>query len=554
MNTMSSARTLLLAALLGSSLLSACGGSGGGDDANGTTNSYGYVAANDTVAVTGGTVAAAAESTAQLRVFKAIPFAAPPVGALRWKAPEPVRNWSGVRRSDSYSPACYQGNRPAGQPGAILYQPVGDQSEDCLYLNVWAGATQATERRPVLLLLHGGGYQLGAGSQGNYNGSGLANRGAILVTLNYRLGPLGFLAHPALSAESPDRVSGNYALQDAIAALKWVKANIGAFGGDPGNVTLLSESAGSQLASVLLASPPAAGLFQRLVIESLASLPADVPNTTLAQAEAAGSTFAANLGAADLAALRAKTPQQIMAGAGSVIAPVVDGVVWPDQLDLLLAQRKTHDVPMLVGWNADEGTPYPPFATTLAGYQSTSAARYGDMAAQFRAVYPANSDADVAALAFLPMRDSLFAWQAWSLARAHAAQRRSATYLYQFSRRPAYFANQKFNELDPPARYGAYHSLEQVYFYDNLDRSIPARPYVDTDRQLAGIASSFLVNFARNGDPNGAGLPTWPAFVNARSAAMGLGDSVAPTDIVGRPALDFFDAFYARRLGRAGPF
>ncbi|PXW97640.1 carboxylesterase type B [Sphaerotilus hippei] len=536
--------------LLGAAaVLSACGGSDG-DTATAAT----YSAARDTVTVASGAIAAAAESQFGLRVFKAIPFAAPPVGALRWKAPQPVATWSGVRRSDAFSAACHQGNRPFGLPGSILYQQTEAQSEDCLYLNVWTGAAAATEKRPVMLLLHGGAYQLGAGSQPNYSGAGLAAKGAVVVTMNYRLGPLGFLAHPELSAESQDGVSGNYALLDAIAALKWVQANIAAFGGDPANVTLYSESAGAGLSSVLLGSPLAANLFHRLVIESLGSLPAGTANPTLAQAEAAGSTYAANVGAADLAALRAKTPQQLMAGAGSTIAPIVDGVVWPDQLDVLLAQGKVHDVPMLLGWNADEGTPYPAFATTLAAYEATATARYGAMAPQFKAVYPAATDADVLTMAYQPMRDSLFAWQPWTLARAHAAQRRASTFVYFFHRRPAYYADQRFAEQDPPSNYGAYHSLEQVYLYNNLDRSAPPRPYDATDRRLADAASSYLVNFARHGDPNGSGLTPWPTFTGADSPVMGLGDSIGPVAVPFRPALDFFDAFYAQKLGRALPF
>lgn len=544
-NKLAGAASLALSSAL---LLSGCGGSSADLLAN-------YSAATDTVQVSAGVLAAAAESSGTLRVFKAIPFAAPPVGELRWKAPQPAAAWTGVRRSDAFSPACYQGNRPFGLPGSILYQNPGAPSEDCLYLNVWTGAAPAAvDKRPVMLLLHGGGYQLGAGSQANYSGSGLAAKGAVVVTLNYRLGPLGFLAHPELNAESAQQVSGNYALLDAIAALKWVQTNIAAFGGDPANVTLYSESAGAGLSSVLLGSPLAANLFHKLVTESLGSLPAGVPNTTLAQATAAGSTYAGNLGAANLAALRAKTPQEIMAGAGSVIAPIVDGVVWPDQLDLLMAAGKIHDVPMLLGWNADEGTPYPPFATTLAGYEATANARYGALAPQFKQVYPVASDADVLAMAYAPMRDSLFAWQPWTLARAHAARRKAKTFLYFFNRRPPYAAGQTFNEQDPPEKYGAYHSLEQVYFYNNLERSAPSRPYTDLDRQIAATASSYLVNFARAGDPNASGLPAWPEFTGPASQTMAIGDTIAPSAVPFRPALDFFDTFYTQSLARPLPF
>ena len=513
-----------------------------------------YLPARDTVTTAQGVVSAAAESTAGVRVFKAMPFAAPPVGDLRWKAPQPAAAWKGIRRSDNFAAACMQGNRPFGVPGSILYQQNESQSEDCLYLNVWSGAAAASEKRPVLLLLHGGGFQLGSGAQPNYNGAGLAAKGAVMVTMNYRLGPLGFLAHPELSAESPDKVSGNYALLDAIAALQWVKDNIAAFGGDPANVTLLSESAGSGLASVLLASPKAAGLFQRIVIESLGSLPTEGDTPTLAKAEGAGKGYAEKLGAKDLAALRALPAQQIMAGAGSIPVPIVDGVVWPDQLDVLLRQGKVHDVPMLVGWNADEGTPYRPFAVDLASFDAAATDKFGDMAAQFKAAYPVASDADVKAMAFAPARDSFFGWQPWSLARAHAAQGKAKTFVYVFNRKPAYYPDQQFREQPVAANYGAYHSLEQVYLYNNLDRSAPPRPYDATDRSLADAASSYLVNFARNGDPNASGLAAWPAFQGASSPVMQLGDSVAPVPAPSRAGFEFFDAFHARKLGRALPF
>jgi para-nitrobenzyl esterase len=357
-----------------------------------------------------------------------------------------------------------------------------------------------------------------------------------------------------LSSEASNGVSGNYALLDAIAALKWVQANVSSFGGNPDNVTLYSESAGSGMASVLLGSPMARNLFHKLVIESLASLPAGTASTTLAQAEAAGSTYASNLGASDLTALRAKSAAEIMAGTGSVIGPVVDGVVWPDQLDLLLARGAIHDVPLLIGWNADEGTPYPAFATTLAGYNTVAAARYGAMVEQFKAVYPVSSDSDVLAMAYQPMRDSFFAWQPWTLARAHAAQGKSKTFLYHFNRRPPYAVGQTFTEQSVAANYGAYHSLEQVYFYNNLERSVPTRPYDDTDRLIAAAASSYLLNFARSGNPNDGNLTVWPEFTGPNSQALFIGDNIEANAVPFRAALDFYDAFYTQALGRPLPF
>ena len=248
----------------GSTAAAACGAvPAAGSDDDSTAPASAYTAARDTVAVTGGTVAASADSSASLRVFKALPFAAPPVVALRWKAPQPVVAWNGIRRNDSFAPACLMGNRPAGAIGAILYQDSEPQSEDCLYLNVWtAAAPGAADKRPVMLLLHGGGYLLGSGAQPNYDGGGLASKGAVVVTLNYRLGALGFLAHPELTAESPNRASGNYALQDAIAALQWIKANAASFGGDPANVrsTANRRAPGWQACSTLRRRPPACSI------------------------------------------------------------------------------------------------------------------------------------------------------------------------------------------------------------------------------------------------------------------------------------------------------
>ncbi|NML44031.1 carboxylesterase family protein [Ramlibacter sp. G-1-2-2] len=523
--------------------LASCGGSSG-DGA--------YSASQDLLQVTGGQVAAAAESTAAIRVFKGLPFAAPPVGALRWKAPQPVAAWTGVRHADSFSASCVNGNRPAGKPGAILYQATETQSEDCLYLNVWTGAAAgAQEKRPVMMLLYGGGYQLGSGSLPNYDGRGLASKGAVVVTMNYRVGALGFLAHPELTAEAGH--SGNYALMDAIAALQWIQANIASFGGDPKRVTVYSESAGAGMANVLLASAKAGGLFHRMVLESLGTMPAGAPNTTLAQAETAGTAFGNALGATTLSALRAKSAQEIMA-ATFAPTPIVDGDVLTDQIDLLFARKQFNDVPLLLGWNADEATPYPAFATTLAGYDAAANTKYGSMAAQFKSVYPAASDADVLAMAYAPMRDSVFAWQPWTIARAHAALGKSATWLYFFTRRPAYFADQHFTEQDPPSKYGAHHSLEQVYFYNNLARSAPMRNYTDVDRQIADAASSYLVNFASTGNPNGGSLPAWPAFTGPASQTMEIGDTIAPTAVPFRPALDFFDQFYTQQLGRPLPF
>ena len=512
-----------------------------------------YLSGTDTVQVTGGTIAAATDSTAALRVFKGIPFAAPPIGALRWKSPRPVVPWVSVRRSQSFGSACMMEPRPVNASNTILNQGEEAQSEDCLYLNVWTGAASA-EKRPVMLYIYGGGYRNGAGSQPNYHGTGLAQKGAVVVTFNYRLGPLGFLAHPELSAESDAKVSGNYALLDTLAALNWVQQNITTFGGDPGNVTVYSESAGAGMASVLLVSPLAKGLFHRMTLESLAVWPDEKDTPTLAQSEAAGVAYTKNLGVTSLAELRGKHAHELVAGTGYVRSPIVDGHVLPEPLDRMFAQGKVNDVPLLTGWNADEGTPYPPFATNMADYDSAAAKRFGSMASRFKEVYPVSGDADVLKMAYAPMRDGLFAWQPWTVARAHAALKKSKTYLYFFTRRPPYFPGEKFLGQDPPEKFGAMHTLEQLYFSNNLDRGVPPRPYTALDREIADAASSYFINFARNGDPNGGSLKAWPAFTGAGGQTMVIGDMIGAGAVPLLPALNFFDIFYGSKLGRPVPF
>jgi para-nitrobenzyl esterase len=239
-----------------------------------------------------------------------------------------------------------------------------------------------------------------------------------------------------------------------------------------------------------------------------------------------------------------------MNGAGAIISELVDGYVLPNQLDSLFMMRQVNNVPMLAGSNADEGTPYPPFATTLAGYNAAAQAQFGSFAPAFMKAYPVANDADVLAMAYEPMRDGSLGWQAFSMARAHAALGQSKTFVYFFNRRPNYFPNQHFAEQDPPSKYGAYHSLEQPYFYNNLDRSAPPRPYTQTDRMVSAVASAYLVNFATRGDPNGHGLPNWPAFVNNSSQLMYLGDVIRPGPLPNAAGIGFYDSFYGskRRL------
>jgi len=326
----------------------------------------------DPVKLDSGLVSGASGVSGEVRVFKGIPFAAPPVGPLRWKAPQPVARWEGVRKVDQFSSRCTQ----AQQAGA---QPV---SEDCLYFSVWTGAASSSERRPVMVWTYGGGFTGGAGSEPRYDGEELARKGAIIVTLNYRLGPFGFFAHPELSKESGHKASGNYGMMDFIATLKWVQKNIAAFGGDPRNVTIMGESAGANMVGATVGSPQAKGLFVRAIAESGAYMGMTMGHTApLAPAEAAGAK------AGKLVELRAKSADEIQK---SVRANnlVIDGWIIPEDLNVRFAQGRQNDVDVLIGSNKDEGTFFQR-GTTAVDFIKQANTTYGDQAAQFLKLYPA---------------------------------------------------------------------------------------------------------------------------------------------------------------------
>src|SRR5580658_7397773 len=284
----------------------------------------------------------------EVRVFKGIPFAAPPTGNLRWRAPQPVAHWDGVRKGDQFGPVCMQQSRPGSTPAP---------SEDCLYVNVWTGAKAATERRPVIVWTYGGGFTSGSGSEPRYDGEALARKGAVVVTYNYRLGAFGFFAHPELDKESDHHTSGNYAMMDMAAVLHWVQRNISSFGGDPSRVTIDGESAGSMLVSAMVGSPEGKGLFRRAISQSGAWMGIGIGKmTTHTQAEEAGVKMAQTLGASSLAELRAKSADDLLKNARVAAGIVVDGWYVPEDLSATFAKGKQNDVDVLVGSNRDEGT------------------------------------------------------------------------------------------------------------------------------------------------------------------------------------------------------
>ena len=444
-----------------------------------------------------------------IRVFKGVPYAAPPVGPRRWQAPQPAAPWPAVRAATEFGPRAMQ--QPLFSDMTFRSQGV---SEDCLYLNVWTGAQTAQEKRPVLVYFYGGGFVAGDGSEYRYDGENLARRGLVTVTVNYRLGVFGFLAHPALTQESPQHASGNYGLLDQAAALAWVQANIAAFGGDPQHITIGGESAGSYSVSAQMASPLAKNLLAGAIAES-GSLLAAPALPTLAEAEGVGSAFAAGLGGGNsLAALRALPAERLLAAAGQPGAPrfgaIVDGYFLPTQPRAIFAAGQQAHVPLLVGWNSQEsgyqgvlGEASP----TLANYRAALQKLYGDRAAAALRAYPAATDAEVAAAATDLASDRFIGYGTWKLATTHAETGGRPVFEYLFARpRPA-------QRADPaaPLTAGAVHSAEIEYALGNLATN-QVYAWSSDDYQVSKTMAGYFANFIRTGDPNGAGLPGWPAL------------------------------------------
>ena len=485
------------------------------------------------VTIDTGTLAGTTGASPEIRVFKGIPYAAPPLGANRWTAPTPPAKWSGVRPATEYAARCTQG-APVG-PNAAAAPPT---SEDCLYLNVWTTADSANDRRPVMVWLYGGGFFGGAGSEPRYAGDGLARKGAVVVTLNYRLGALGFFAHPELSAESQPKVSGNYGMLDAVVALRWVQRNIAAFGGDPGNVTVFGESAGANLTAALVASPATAGLFHRAIAQSGGFMGLGMARTgTLARAEEAGAKALTDVGIASIADARAKPAAEVFAALrGGGLA--VDGYLIPEDLSLTFAHGRQNAVDLLVGSNKDEGTFFQRPGLTAEQFTSSAKQRFGVLAERFLKLFPAGDDGQASASYLASFSDEA-AWAMRKFADLQAKKGRE-TYLYYFTRVPPTLP-------DRPSR-GATHVAEIPYMFDNL---APPVPWTETDRRLADVMSSYWVNFARSGDPNGPGLPAWPAYRDAASGkAQVLGDTVATeaTTVPAAATLTFFDSAYQQLL------
>jgi para-nitrobenzyl esterase len=461
--------------------------------------------------------------------FKSIPFAAPPVGELRWKSPQPVKPWQGVRKANEFAPGPMQDT----SFGAILGGPQ-NISEDCLYLNVWTGAKKAGEKRPVMVWIYGGGFGIGMTSTPTYDGANLAGKGVVFVSVAYRVGAMGFLAHPELSKES-GKGSGAYGIQDQIAGLKWVKANIAQFGGDPKNVTIFGESAGGISVNMLTGSPMAKGLFQRAISESGGYM---TPSRgSLKEAEEQGKAFLSKLGAGDIKAARslsAEIIQKEIKGMGG-FWPVADGVtIVEDQYELYEAGNFNH-TPVLVGTNSDEGGLFMREKLTGDAFEKMVRGRFGADADAILKAYPHATEAEATRAGKDIMRETTFAWPTWTWAQLHAKNGKNKAFVYYFDHRT------------PASPDGAGHGSEISYVFRNL--AIPGGfggSNGPEDKALSDLMSSYWVNFAKNGDPNGAGLPSWPEFSEKEQKIMIFDKTPGARRHPDLDKIKAFDSHYAR--------
>jgi para-nitrobenzyl esterase len=504
-----------------------------------------------------------------VRVFKGIPYAAPPIAENRWRAPQPAAKWDGVRNADAFGAPCAagapfggrggggarggaRGDAPAPQPPAATAPPREPaRSEDCLYLNVWTSANSASDKRPVMMWIYGGGFTGGSGGMTWYDGENLAAKGPVIVTINYRLGSLGFFAHPDLAKEAGHPGSGNYGMMDSIAALQWIKRNIAAFGGDPNNVTIAGESAGAIMVGALVGSPQAKGLFKRAIAESGGWMGLQMAHMkTAGDAEAAGVKAVDALGVKSMAELRAK-PLTELTGLQSQ-GLVVDGYVIPEDVSLIFQAGKQNVVDVLTGSNRDEANfgicPGAGLAgrgganMSVANFKSRAEQRFGEIADQYLKLYPVSSDDDAKKAAHEACADEVN-WNMRQWAAAEAGKGKKA-YTYFFSH------VQMVNSPNGPqlSPQGATHTSEISFAWNN-PKGQANQVWNDVDIKLADQMSSYWVNFISKGDPNGAGLPRWPEYKDlANSKVMVLGDTPQVEPVAPAPKLSFYSAAFQRLL------
>ncbi len=476
-----------------------------------------------------------------LRVYRGIPYAAPPVNDLRWRPPQPVPKWEGLRAADQFGRPCMQTNAAM----ADLPAP----SEDCLYLNVWTPATHAGDKLAVLVWIHGGGFVAGAPAEKLYHGEWLAKKGVVVVSIAYRLGVFGFLAHSELSAESPQHVSGNYGLLDMIAGLQWVQKNISAFGGDPKRVTIQGESAGAAAVSILCASPLTKGLFGAAIAESGGSfgpVRADAlfgEAEPLASAEKRSAGWLSSAGVSSIAELRripAEKLQTMTPHQFGFARPNVDGWVIAGDQYRLYESGKYNDVPVLTGYNSDEGLIFGNAKSQEAYVQSVHD-RYQQFADKILAIYPGGKTPAQQKTERDLIRDSLFAWNAWAWARLQTKTGKSKVFLYYFDEKA------EIPSGPEGASDGARHASELPYVFRQLTEHGRPAP-TPKDEAASDMMRTYWTNFARTGDPNGTGLPRWPAYNDGTPSILHIdSENTKAGPLVNESGLKVLDEYFASR-------
>jgi para-nitrobenzyl esterase len=491
------------------------------------------------VEVTGGAI----EGMEQDGIFsyKGIPFAALPVGNLRWKEPEPVDSWTDVKNTNAFGPACMQAANSMGNTAPV--------SEDCLYLNVWTPAKNLGEKLPVLFWIYGGGFSGGSTSTPMYDGTGFAKKGVVFVSVAYRVGPFGFLAHPELSRESGEG-SGTYGLEDMISGLEWVQENIAQFGGDPSNVTIFGHSAGGAAVSLLAASPITKGLFNRVICMSGGTFgPLLTSNQTgagmripaLNVAESNGEEFLKKLGAADIKAARALSAEEIRKGlaggmGGMRFQPAADGYIVPGDLYSLYQAGRFNDTPILLGNTSEEGASMGGNRNvTPEGFEKQIRSQYGSYADAILSAYPHSTDAE-ATKASRELRQSTSAWNTWTWARLQSEKGQGKAFEYIFDYHPG------------RTDVGSGHGSDVPYAFQTLSGGRQGEPDPEA-LELSDMISSYWVNFTKSGDPNGPGLPEWPAFTEDDQKVMMFDAAPSARPVPNLDNLKVFDAYIAWRRG-----